>query len=183
VAEVGEMVSLGSGDVSLRVKVQAPCWIPVEEVRFFANGEPIHRVAVASECSSVVRFEGELRLRPAEDTHYVVEAGQSFPDTPGELPQPPAGTMSILEPDVVSLAFTNPVFIDVNGNGLFDPPGVAPLVSGVEMASPKREAVSLPRRTEELKSIRGSLDDRRRPAAEAGLAPPVARERRAVVSP
>lgn len=128
----GETVRASSGQISLHVRVQAPCWIPVEEVRVYANGEPVLRVPVPPGCPPHLRFDWILDLRPARDTHYIVEAGMVLPDDPGVPPPPPGLLMSILEPGAWPLAFTNPVFVDVDGDGAFDPPGLAPPATALE---------------------------------------------------
>ena len=113
-----------SGNVDLRVQVQAACWIPVEEVRVFANGVLVMRIPLTSPCPPVMRFDVTLPFHPTRDTYYVVEAGQDMgPDAIGEPPLP-QGAISVIEPLVRTLAFTNPVFVDVDGNGVFDPPGL-----------------------------------------------------------
>jgi hypothetical protein len=122
---LGEIITATSGPVRIHMKVQAAPWIPVEEARLYANGRLITSLP-AFPRDSVVRLEmGVVFLQPpARDTYFVVEAGQRLPDDLTQ--QPPAGDlMSIIEPGVVSLAFTNPIFVDVDGNGVFDPPGVS----------------------------------------------------------
>jgi hypothetical protein len=122
---LGEIITATSGPVRIHMKVQAAPWIPVEEARLYATGRLITSLP-AFPRDSVVRLEmGVVFLQPpARDTYFVVEAGQRLPDDLTQ--QPPAGDlMSIIEPGVVSLAFTNPIFVDVDGNGVFDPPGVS----------------------------------------------------------
>jgi hypothetical protein len=108
--------------------VQAAPWIPVEEVRLYGNGQLVTRIPVPPS-DSVVRFDGAIELEPlTRDTYFVVEAGQQLPDDPRQ--QPPSGDLvAIIAPGVVSLAFTNPIFVDVDGNGVFDPPGVTPSIT------------------------------------------------------
>lgn len=125
----GEMVSATTSRVTLRVKVQAPSWIPVEEVRLYANGHLIARIPANVTGHPSLRFDGAIGVTALRDTYYVVEAGQALPNDPRQQP-PSAGLMSIIEPGVASLAFTNPVFVDVDGNGVFDPPGLDPFLSG-----------------------------------------------------
>jgi hypothetical protein len=125
-AGLGEVLTGVSGAISLAIKIQAPCWIPVEEIRIFANGQLIERVAIPSTCTGVVRYDDSLEKTPVIDTHYVLEAGQVLPEDPNAPLPLPGSVMSVILPRVISLAFTNPVFVDVDGNGLFDRPGVAP---------------------------------------------------------
>jgi hypothetical protein len=142
-AGLGETLTV-TGDVSLEVRVQAPCWIPVEEVRVYANGELSQRIAVDPRCTSVVRYEDILVERPTSDSFYVVEAGQHLPEDPNEPPKAPRNIMSVIEPGVVPLAFINPIFVDVDGNGVFDPPGVGSLLaSGLEHHQKLMNAVTM----------------------------------------
>jgi hypothetical protein len=62
-----------------------------------------------------------------------------FP-TPAQAPYP-AETIShpglyteVLAPGHVPVAFTNPVYIDVDGNGVFDPPGLGASASAVRIS-------------------------------------------------
>jgi hypothetical protein len=98
----------------------------VEEVRVFGNGVLITQIPLASSCPPVMRFDLTLPYHPTRDTYYVVEAGQNMGPSALEPPPLPQGAMSVIEPLVRSLAFTNPIFVDVDGNGVFDPPGLNP---------------------------------------------------------
>ena len=60
-------------------------------------------------------------MTAAIDTYYMVEAGPKLPPKLNTLPTPPP-IVDIIEPDVVPLAFTNPIFVDRNANSVFDPP-------------------------------------------------------------
>ncbi len=94
------------------------------------------------------RFRASIKVKPKKDAYYIVEAGTKLPaiaDTNGDgvvdrgdtnadgkidtndrgFVQPPAPAIySMIAPDFVPLAFTNPIFIDRNKNGKFDPPGL-----------------------------------------------------------
>ena len=159
---VGSLVTKRSLPVTFSLRVLAPAWVPVEEVRVLANGRVVRvfdgttipplRSAPADPTSSdgVVRFSGSFRITPAADTAYTVEAGVRLPaavDTDGDgvidtgdtngdgvidsrdkgLVQPPSPPIyAAIAPGFVPLAFTNPVFVDRDGNGRFDPPGIDP---------------------------------------------------------
>lgn len=94
------------------------------------------------------RFKAAIKIKPKKDAYYTVEAGTKLPaiadtngdgvvdrgDTNGDgkidsndkdFVQPPVPPIyAIIAPDFVPLAFTNPIFIDRNSNGKFDPPGL-----------------------------------------------------------
>jgi hypothetical protein len=100
----------------------------------------------------VERFKASIKVTPKKDTYYTVEAGIKLPDaldlngdgvidtgdTNGDgtidskdngLVQPPSPPIyAAIAPGFTPIAFTNPIFIDRNGNGKFDPPGLKVLV-------------------------------------------------------
>ncbi len=105
--------------------MQAPCWVPVGEVRFYANGALVATdPAPTGSCDPANRFDGSLAAAPSIDTHYVVIVDEV-------VPRPPPASFTqqlslIVYPVVRFQAFSNPIFVDVDGNGRFDPPGVPP---------------------------------------------------------
>jgi hypothetical protein len=131
-AGVGETLAPATRDVTLSIRVLASNWIPVEEVRVIANGRQILAFQVDGAARGrssagepwdrsrrrVVRFEGETRLSLEADTWVLVEAGAEL----DPLPEPDPFASQIV-PGLVPLAFTNPVFVDLDGDG-FDPPGI-----------------------------------------------------------
>jgi hypothetical protein len=68
------------------------------------------------------RFSATLTRAIAQDTYFIVEAGAKLPASVNTLPPPPI--VDIVEPGVVPVAFTNPIFVDEDGNATFDPPGL-----------------------------------------------------------
>jgi len=91
----------------LHVAVDAAPWVPVSEWRAYVNGELVHRAPIAA---------GETAALPlafARDAFVTVEVE-------GEA----AGLYAEAYPDFVPFAFTNPIFVDVDGNGAFDAPGL-----------------------------------------------------------
>ncbi len=132
------------GPLRLKIDVRAPAWIPVEEVRivtiaangvsvrkFDATTKPRVRAAPKNFQSSggTARFRGSVPLEVTSDALILVEAGVKLPDDPATLPVSPE-IVNVVEPEVVPLAFTNPILIDQGGDG-FSPPGpVAALRTG-----------------------------------------------------
>lgn len=118
---IGDTITATSGPVELHVRVQAPCWIPVGDLRIFANGTLYLLTDIATPtCTSAVRFDGTFTLTPSVDTHYVVETEERLPrDTSVFYKQ----VATYLYAGMTFVAFTNPLFVDVDGNGVFDPPG------------------------------------------------------------
>ena len=132
-----------SSTVRLRIEVQAANWIPVEEVRVIANGfttftfdattSPQVSAPPASPYSQslgkITRFEAEIPVTLAVDTYFIVEAGAKL----SPLPAPDALVNTIV-PGMVPLGFTNPIFVDLAGNG-FDAPGLPVMAKAVPLAS------------------------------------------------
>ena len=144
----------------LEVRVSAPAWVPVSEVRIYANGRLWRRFDASTDpallpapsnalsTGGVQRFAARLRILPVRDTYYTVEAGVPLPDavdTNGDgvidtgdsngdgridsrdsgIPQPVVGGMyADIVPGFAPIGFTNPIFVDRDGNGKFDAPGL-----------------------------------------------------------
>jgi hypothetical protein len=124
--QMGETVVSTGKKVVIKVRVEAAPWIPVEEVRIYRNCELIETHAVQSSkvLGKVLRFNRALPLQGIDaDSFITVEAsvkidGDGDPITPGLLE-----TVQTIEPGVVPLGFTNPVFVDRDGDG-YVPPGL-----------------------------------------------------------
>ena len=129
---LGDTLVPNTSEVDLSIKVLAAHWIPVDEVRIYVNGF-LHTAFDSETAPSVsnpkrptsrsketTRFEssGEISLELGEDSWIIVEAGQKLVPTPT-----PHSFTDIIVPGLESVAFTNPVFVDLGGDG-FDPPGL-----------------------------------------------------------
>jgi hypothetical protein len=103
----------GPGDLfageaaTLRVRVEAADWVPVEELRVRVDGRLVHRGPIASGA------EETLPLRFSADAVVTVE-----------VEGPASRTFEALLPGGVPLAFANPVFVDADRNGRWRPPGL-----------------------------------------------------------
>jgi hypothetical protein len=121
----GTAVATGS-KVTLKIRVEAAPWIPVEEVRIYRNCALIETRAVQSSkvLGKVLRFNRALPIEGIDaDSYLHVEAGIRL-DVDGD-PVSPAllGTVQTIVPGVEPFAFTNPIFVDRDGNGYL-PPGL-----------------------------------------------------------
>ena len=109
---IGDLVSLPGGHVVMTVEVQAPRWVQVDRVEIIANGEVIRTLDTTAP-------DGVLKLKTREefvvprDTWFVVVARGSRGMDP-VVPQYKGTT-------ITPLGFTNPVWVDVDGDGAFDP--------------------------------------------------------------
>jgi MYXO-CTERM domain-containing protein len=71
-----------------------------------------------------VRFRAEERLRFDRDAFLTLEAGAPLDADRRAWLRERSGVYSeTLAPGFVPLAFSNPIFVDVDGNGRFDPIG------------------------------------------------------------
>lgn len=142
-AGLGGTLVPATSTVRLRIEVQAANWIPVEEVRVLANGfttltfdattSPKVTAPPASPYSQslgkITRFEAEIPVNLAVDTYFIVEAGAKLSPLP--TPDP---LVDKIVPGMVPLGFTNPIFVDLAGNG-FDAPGLPVMASATQLES------------------------------------------------
>jgi hypothetical protein len=151
--------------LTLEIRVQAANWVPVDEVRVVVSGEvrpeltfdletdPAVRKRPKSPWSagkkSVERFEARVGLPLAgEDLYLLVEAGAKL----DPLPAPDADA-SLVVPGYVPLAFTNPVFVDVDGDG-FEPPGVSAVATARALAPLRAPAAKAALDAERARELR-----------------------------
>jgi hypothetical protein len=112
---IGGVVAAAGGRVRVEYAVDAAGWVPLDEVRILVNGEVAHASPDRS---------GVLDLSLERDGFVTLEAGAPLDaDPPAWIRAHPGLYTEVLAPGFVSAAFTNPVFVDVDGNGRFDPPG------------------------------------------------------------
>jgi len=102
---LGGMADATSGVVRAQAHVQAPSWIDVQRVVWVLDGEVVHTSTL--DTAPPVTVEHELRV-DADGTLLVLAEG----DAPMGI-----ATGRRTEP-LRSLAFTNPIFLDADGDGL-----------------------------------------------------------------
>jgi hypothetical protein len=111
---MGGLAKVSGADLNLHVRVQAPSWIPTGTITIVGNGATVKTVTPPDPGSppAVVRFDEDVVLpAPAVDTWYVVivdAATGMDPVLPGTRPR----------------SVTNAIFVDRDGNGKFDAPGL-----------------------------------------------------------
>jgi hypothetical protein len=122
-AEIGDTIDPAAG-VTAHVHVQAPNWVPVAEVRLVVDGDVVETRTLTKADRSA---DGSLDLSDAwpvtvtgADQWVVAEAGwpldHGYPDDPTVL-----GTYALVVPGYLPMGFTNPVFIDGDGDGMWGP--------------------------------------------------------------
>jgi len=90
--------------------VQAAPWIPVDNIEIVSNGKVIKTFSVEDvDPKERVRFAKDIIVQPTADAWYLVIA------TSERRWEKPFENFS-------SFSFTNPIFVDVDGNGYFDAP-------------------------------------------------------------
>ena len=114
----GDTAAAKNGKIDLDIKVSGASWVSVDEVRLIVNGERKIIFPVKSGDRSPEKFRQIFNITLDRDAALVVEAlGRKtlYPvvqrQTADGLPQNA----------VLPYALTNPIFIDVDGNGRFDP--------------------------------------------------------------
>ena len=112
-APVGSTIKANDRSVILHASVQAAPWIPVDKVEVIANGRVLTSYPT-KDASAAVRFEQDIVVNPGRDTWYLLIA------TSERKWAPPFSNFR-------SFSFTNPIFVDTNGNGYFDPPNLKAL--------------------------------------------------------
>ncbi|MFO0687808.1 MAG: CehA/McbA family metallohydrolase [Myxococcota bacterium] len=104
-AEIGELHAGTKG--VLEIRVHGADWIPIREWRAYVDGALVHRAPIARGESA------SLPLVFAKDAFVTVE-----------VEGPAEGVYRDVLPGFVPFAFTNPIFVDVDGNGRWDAPGL-----------------------------------------------------------
>jgi hypothetical protein len=117
IAIPGDDLKAADGKVRLKVNVQCPNWLDVNRVQIFINGrpsEPHNRTRKNAPDSfgpvdEVVKFDGVFELELDSDAHLIVATigeGMTMQKVMGESKgkRPP-------------IAVSNPIFVDVDGNG------------------------------------------------------------------
>jgi len=115
----GDSFTSKNGEVELWIRVQSAPWIAVNEVRVIINGERKVIFPVQTAKEVVQKFEDEFSLKLKKDSFLAVEVLGK--ETLYPVLQRPSRN-GLLSDATIPYALTNPVFIDIDGNGKFDPP-------------------------------------------------------------
>jgi hypothetical protein len=112
-ATVGDLVTDTDKEVDVRIKIQALPDIDVTHFVVFVNCDSVATVK-ATNPDSLVKYDDTIKVSVEKDSSIVV-AGFGKKRLPQGFAQ--------FNPTNVPRFFINPVYIDVDGNGKFDPPG------------------------------------------------------------
>ncbi|MBN2207395.1 MAG: PHP domain-containing protein, partial [Candidatus Aminicenantes bacterium] len=116
-AEPGDTLTARGGKVAVEVEVRGAPWFDVDEVALIINGEPGLVFPVAHAGGAVLKFRQRVELNLARDAYIVCEASGRRPLYPVLQVHARTATDAALP-----YALTNPVFVDVDGNGRYDAP-------------------------------------------------------------
>ena len=111
----GQDLKASSGKVMLKVRVQCPNWLDIDTLFVLVNGRKhaVHDYTREKNPDlfrgGVVKFERSLEIDLKSDAHLVVVTG----DVGGDLTKVYGKDMGKAQP----AAMTNPIFVDVDGNG------------------------------------------------------------------
>lgn len=100
--------SLSGGVLPLRVRVQAPSWVPAGQLEIVLNGEVVATRMPADSGSAVLLDEVVDIPVPADVDSWVVARVEG------------SGDLSPVAPGARAFGFTNALFVDADGNGTFD---------------------------------------------------------------
>lgn len=116
-AESGDTLTARDGKVAVQVEVRGAPWIEIDEVCLIINGEPGLIFPVEPSRGAVRKFRQRVGLTLARDATIVCQVTGRRPLYP--VLQVNARTA---ENAALPYAVTNPVFVDVDGNGRCDAP-------------------------------------------------------------
>jgi len=115
----GDTLIQSQGKTKISIRVRSAPWISVAEIRLIINGERKIIFPVKHEGGNLFNFDDEIELKLKQDSYLAVEVL-------GERSLYPVLQKQALEDKdkraTLPYALTNPVFIDIDGNGQFDPP-------------------------------------------------------------
>jgi len=116
----GDDLSAPGGEATLHVRVQCPNWHDINRVQVFVNGKPektlnfTRRTHARMFADETVKFDQQVPLKLAADAHVIVAAAGEGLQL-GPVMGPSRGK-------AMPIAVSNPIFVDVDGEG-FKPNG------------------------------------------------------------
>ena len=126
---MGDTVRADGGRVRVRIAVSAAPWVPVDEVRLLVNGEVVRvfRDLPPTGLGPVERVRAQVDLALERDAFLTLEAGAPRDVERDTWLASHRGIYTdAIAPRYVSTAFANPIYVRVDENERFDPPGIAP---------------------------------------------------------
>jgi len=115
----GDTVTAKGGLITIAVKASSAPWVAVDEVRIIVNGERRVILPIKAGENALEKYRQSFGLTLDRDATVVVEVlgkRSLFPVVQKATVDGLPGNASL------PYALTNPIFVDVDGNGKFDPP-------------------------------------------------------------
>jgi hypothetical protein len=109
-AGVGDLTTQ-TAPFDVRIVVQAADWVPVEQVILVENGVTIETLPLQPYGTNAVRLDTTVTVNPARDSWYAAVATGRIDD---RLDPVYRGARPV--------GMTNAILVDIDGNGVFDPP-------------------------------------------------------------
>jgi len=115
----GNTIMVEKGKLDVAIKVQSAPWISVDEVRVIINGERKIILPVKAPKEQILKFQDRISLNLEYDSYVAVEVIGD--ETLFPVVQKRSKNDGY-ECGPLPYALTNPIFVDVDGNGKFDYP-------------------------------------------------------------
>jgi hypothetical protein len=131
----GDSFTSSDGKAEIWIKVQSAPWVAVDEVRLIVNGERKFTFPVKTAKEEILKFTKQISLKLKKDSYIIVEVLGKRSLYPILQRYSKTG---LLEDAILPYALTNPVFIDVDGNGKFDPPLPGKIKLRSDIPEPKK---------------------------------------------
>jgi hypothetical protein len=115
----GSTIIVEEGKLDVGIKIQSAPWVSVDEVRVIVNGERKFIFPIKAPREQILKFQDRISLKLEYDSYVAIEVLGSetlFPVVQRRLRK--GGYRC----GPLPYALTNPIFVDVDGNGKFDPP-------------------------------------------------------------
>jgi hypothetical protein len=124
-AEMGDTVAAPGGQVAVEIQVAAAPWVPVDEVRLLIGGEVTQAFrSLPAVAPDGTRLAARLELTLEADTFVTLEAGLPLDADPDRWMAEQAGDYARIAPKFVPQAISNPIWVDVDGDGTVTPLGL-----------------------------------------------------------
>ena len=115
----GSTITVEEGKLDVGIKIQSAPWVSVDEVRVIVNGERKFIFPIKAPREQILKFQDRISLNLEYDSYVAIEVLGSetlFPVVQRRLRK------GGYKCGPLPYALTNPIFVDVDGNGKFDPP-------------------------------------------------------------
>ncbi len=127
---MGETVAAPDGRVTVELVVAAASWVPVDEVRLLRDGEVVRRFRDLAAGDALMRLERDVDLVLERDAFLTLEAGAALDAETDAWVAIHAGVYTRVAPGAVATALSNPIYVDVDGDGRVAAPGLGAATGG-----------------------------------------------------